>query len=65
MQRIVFGKPEHELGHATVAWLCGFNAIPTFWKTVSSGQRGMLASVLVLFGLLALANYGRKKMQIG
>jgi hypothetical protein len=65
MQRIVFGMPVHELGHATVAWLCGFNAIPTFWKTVSSGQRGMIASVLVLFGLLALANYGRKKMQVG
>jgi len=65
MQRIVFGMPVHELGHATVAWLCGFNAIPTFWKTVSSGQRGMIASVLVFCGLLALANYGRKKMQSG
>lgn len=29
MQRIVFGMPIHELGHAVSAWFCGFWAIPT------------------------------------
>lgn len=63
MQRIVFGMPVHELGHATVAWFCGFNAIPTVWKTISPTDRGIVASILVFGGILALANYGRRKMK--
>lgn len=63
VQRIVFGMPVHELGHATVAWFCGFNAIPTVWKTISPTDRGIVASILVFGGILALANYGRRKME--
>ena len=63
LQRIVFTMPVHELGHATVAWFCGFDAIPTVWKTISSTERGVVASFLLFVGILALANYGRRKME--
>jgi hypothetical protein len=65
MQRIVFGMPVHELGHATVAWFCGFDAIPTVWKTISSTERGVVASFLLFIAIMALANYGRLKMKSG
>ncbi len=64
MQRIVFGMPVHELGHATVAWFCGFDAIPTLWQTISPTDRGVVASGLLFFAILSLANYGRRKPQI-
>lgn len=65
LQRIVFGMPVHELGHATVAWFCGFNAIPTVWKTMIPNDKGVVASILVFAGIVTLANYGRRKMQSG
>lgn len=65
IQRIVFGMPVHELGHATVAWFCGFNAVPTVWKTISPSDRGIVASCLLLVGIASLANYGRRNMQSG
>ena len=53
VQRIFFGMPLHELGHAVAAWFCGFFAIPTLWKTVVfSESRGWLMPV-VLFGAIA------------
>lgn len=58
MQRIVFGMPIHELGHAVTAWLCGFNAIPTLWVTLTPPDRGYLASMLVLLGLGMVVHYG-------
>lgn len=63
IQRIVFTMPVHELGHATVAWFCGFNAVPTLWKTISPSNRGVAASFLLFLGIAALANYGRRNMQ--
>jgi len=63
IQRIVFTMPVHELGHATVAWFCGFNAVPTLWKTISPSERGVAASFLLFIGIASLANYGRKNMQ--
>jgi len=51
-QRIFFGMPVHELGHAATAWLCGFFAIPTLWKTLMWEERGF-AAPLALAGLLA------------
>lgn len=65
LQRIVLGMPVHELGHATVAWFCGFNAIPTVWKTMIPNDKGIVASILVFVGIVALANYGRRKMESG
>jgi hypothetical protein len=47
MQRIVFGMPVHELGHAVSAWFCGFWAIPTLWKTLIPDERGMIAPVIL------------------
>lgn len=57
-QRIFFGMPVHELGHALTAWLCGFFAIPTLWKTLMWEERGFaaplaLAGVLVYLALRA------------
>ncbi len=60
LQRIVFGMPVHELGHAVTGWLSGFNAIPTFWVTISPGDRGYLSSLLILAGLAALVRYSMK-----
>ena len=57
MQRIVFGMPVHEMGHAVTGWLCGFNSIPSLWVTVSSGERGYISSIVVLTALLMLARY--------
>ena len=52
LQRIFFGMPVHELGHATTAWLCGFFAIPTFWRTPVWDERGFVVP-LALAGALA------------
>ncbi|MFT4889023.1 MAG: hypothetical protein ACJA2D_001384 [Pseudohongiellaceae bacterium] len=63
LQRIAFVMPVHELGRVTVAWFCGLNAIPSVWKTISPNDRGSVASILVFVGILALANYGRRKVK--
>ena len=63
LQRIVFGMPIHELGHATVSWFCGFNAVPTLWKTLSPADRGIAASFVLFVSIAALANYGRQTMK--
>ena len=65
LQRIVLGMPVHELGHATVAWFCGYNAIPTVWKTITASERGLAATVLVFAGIVALYNYGRRTLRSG
>ena len=62
-QSIVFGIPIHELGHATVSWFCGFNAVPTLWKTFSPADRGIAASVVLFVAIAALANHGRQNMK--
>lgn len=56
LQRIFFGMPVHELGHAVSAWLCGFFAIPTLWKTlVFSESRSFVWPLLLAAGLVSLA----------
>lgn len=52
LQRIFFGMPIHELGHAVTAWFCGHAALPTLWKTLVAEERGWLAP-LALAGALA------------
>ena len=54
-QRIFFGMPVHELGHASTAWLCGFFAIPTLWKTLMWEERGFAAPLALAGGLVYLA----------
>src|SRR6185436_16398901 len=51
LQRIAFGMPVHELGHALTAWFCGFLAIPTLWKTIIPEDRGFVAPVLLALAL--------------
>lgn len=45
LQRIFFGMPIHELGHAISAWFCGYAALPTLWRTFVAEERGWLAPV--------------------
>lgn len=54
LQRIFLTMPVHELGHATAAWLCGYTAIPTVWKTLVPDTRGFIVPVALLaaFGYL-------------
>jgi hypothetical protein len=52
LQRIVFGMPVHELGHAVSGWLCGYLSVPTFWKTMLPESRSFVATLL-LGGALA------------
>ena len=47
LQRIFFGMPIHELGHAVSAWFCGFFAIPTLWKTLVFEGRGFVTPILL------------------
>jgi hypothetical protein len=54
-QRIFFGMPVHELGHAATAWFCGFFAIPTLWKTLMWDERGFAAPLALAGGLAYLA----------
>jgi hypothetical protein len=51
LQRIFFGMPVHELGHAVTAWFCGHAAAPTLWRTLVAEERGWLTP-LVLAGAL-------------
>ena len=51
LQRIFFGMPVHELGHALSAWFCGHAALPTLWRTFVAEERGWLAP-LALAGAL-------------
>lgn len=60
IQRIFFAMPVHELGHAMSGWLCGFNSIPTLWKTLTPENRGYISSLLLIIGLIALARYALK-----
>src|SRR5262245_4806287 len=56
LQRIFFGMPVHELGHAVTAWFCGYAAIPTLWRTFIPEERGFLAP-LALAGALGYVMY--------
>jgi len=47
LQRVVFGMPIHELGHAITAWFCGYAAMPTLWKTLIADERGWMMPLLL------------------
>lgn len=57
LQRIFLTMPVHEFGHAVTAWFCGFDAIPTLWKTVVFGETRGLVAPLALFGALGYMVY--------
>lgn len=65
MLRIVFGMPVHELGHAIVGWLSGFNSVPTLWKTLIPENRGYIAPLILLAGSCYLIYYARLKSNGG
>ena len=54
LQRIVFGMPIHELGHAVSAWLCGYLAVPTLWKTLIPDSRGFVAPLALAAALVTM-----------
>ncbi len=51
LQRTFLAMPVHELGHAVTAWLCGYFAVPTPWKTLVPEERGFVAPLLLAGGL--------------
>ena len=65
LQGAFFAMPLHELGHATVAWLCGYAAIPTLWHTNVPGERGLLMPVVVLAGAAYLGVRGWREERWG
>jgi hypothetical protein len=66
LQRIFFGMPVHELGHALTAWLCGYFAIPTLWKTlVFSDSRSFIWALVIAGGLGYLAFLAWRAEKIG
>jgi hypothetical protein len=50
-QRTMLAMPVHELGHAATAWLCGYAAMPTLWRTHVPETRGFLMPLLVIAGM--------------
>lgn len=56
LARVVLGGariPLHELGHASAAWLCGYNAVPVpFGVTWISSHRSIAMMALVAAGLV-------------
>ena len=51
LQRTFLAMPVHELGHAITAWLCGYFAIPTLWKTLVPDERGFVAPLVLAGGM--------------
>jgi hypothetical protein len=51
LQRTFLAMPVHELGHAVTAWLCGYFAIPTLWKTLIPETRGVIAPLVLAGGV--------------
>jgi hypothetical protein len=53
----------HELGHASVAWLAGHHALPTFAATIVSLERSLFVyfGILILLGLLFWSSWREKK----
>jgi hypothetical protein len=51
LQRTFLTMPVHEFGHAVAAWLCGYSAIPTLWKTIVPESRGFIVPVLIAGGM--------------
>ncbi len=55
VSRVVSGMWLHELGHASAAWLFGYNAVPLPWFTSISATRSFVPTLLFAggFGYLA------------
>ena len=51
LQRTFLAMPVHELGHAITAWLCGYFAIQTLWKTLVPDERGFVAPLVLAGGM--------------
>ncbi len=51
LQRTFLSMMVHEVGHAATAWLCGFAALPSLWKTLIAEQRGPITPILVALAL--------------
>jgi hypothetical protein len=49
--RIVAGMWLHELGHAAVAWMCGYPAFPAPWFTPMAAERSPLFALALAGGL--------------
>jgi hypothetical protein len=47
LQRVFLSMMVHELGHAVTAWVCGFAAVPTLWKTLIPESRTVVISLAV------------------
>jgi len=60
LQRTFLTMIPHELGHAVTAWLAGFAAIPSVWKTLIF-SRGWLMPLLVGAGNAALLYVGWRR----
>jgi hypothetical protein len=65
MQRTALSMPLHELGHAATGWWCGFNALPTFWKTLIPESRGVVAMLLVVAAWGWLVYRGWRTQRLG
>jgi hypothetical protein len=65
LQRTFFAMPLHEFGHATVAWLCGYAAIPTLWHTSVPEERGLLMTAVVAGGAALFAFRGSREENWG
>ena len=51
--------PVHEVGHAVVGWICGYNSVPTLWQTIVPRDQGFIAPVILFGGICYLINYAR------
>ncbi len=60
LQRTFLTMIPHECGHAITAWLAGYTAFPSLWKTAVFGRR-VLVTVAVVAGGGALAYFGWKR----
>lgn len=62
LQRTFLTMVPHELGHAATAWLSGYTAIPSLWKTLTF-SRGWIAPIAVGAGNAALLWIGWKQQR--
>jgi len=51
LQRMFFGMPVHELGHAVTAWFTGHVAVPMPWFTRTFGTRDPIAPIALAVAL--------------
>ncbi|MEJ7596334.1 MAG: hypothetical protein WKG01_00375 [Kofleriaceae bacterium] len=64
MQRTALSMPLHEVGHAATGWWCGFDAIPTLWKTLIPETRGVIMMLVIAAGCGWLVYRGWRTQQL-